>query len=124
MATGKLRLSPEDREFFGKLGARIAAFRKERGWTQVQLAAVLGCSQPHYAQFEKGLRRIPVSELTILANAFGLSLDELVGAKAKPGKRGPAPLLQRQVERIAKLPRSKQRFVTEMIELALQRAQG
>jgi hypothetical protein len=40
----------------------------------------------------------------------------------KPAKRGPAPKLQRQMERISQLPRAKQRFILEMIDTVLHQA--
>jgi hypothetical protein len=40
----------------------------------------------------------------------------------QPAKRGPAPKLQQQIERIQRLPRSKERFVTEMLDTVLAQA--
>jgi hypothetical protein len=49
-----------------------------------------------------------------------VSLDELLGEDdAAAKKRGPAPKLQQQIERIQRLPRTKQRFVMEMIDTVL-----
>jgi hypothetical protein len=36
------------------------------------------------------------------------------------GKRGPAPKLQQQLERITRLPKAQQRFVMQMIDTVLQ----
>jgi hypothetical protein len=38
------------------------------------------------------------------------------------GKRGPASQLERNIERIHELPKSKQRFVNEMLETVLAQA--
>lgn len=47
----------------------------------------------------------------------------LIGHKeVTPSKRGPAPKLQQQIERIQRLPRAKQRFVMEMIDTVLAQA--
>lgn len=118
----KPRMSPADKLFFQKLGARIAALRKERGLTQVQLAEVLGCSQQRLQAFEKGARRMPLSEFPRYAKALGVSAEELLGTQAGPGKRGPAPKLQRQLERLLDLPKSQQRVVSHMIDGVLQQA--
>jgi len=49
-----------------------------------------------------------------------MSNEVLIGQKeAAPGKRGPAPKLQQQMERIQRLPKAKQRFVMEMIDTVL-----
>lgn len=41
---------------------------------------------------------------------------------AGAGKRGPTPKPQQQIERIAQLPKAKQRFVMEMLETVLTQA--
>ena len=122
MPAEKPRLTPEDRAFFARLGARICTLRKDRGMTQAELSKMLGCSQPLLVLFEKGRRRIPVSDLATLAGIMELSLDDLVGIQPKPTKRGPAPKLQRQFEQLSKLPKTKQRFVSEMLDGVLQKA--
>jgi hypothetical protein len=33
-----------------------------------------------------------------------------------PAKRGPASILQRQIEQIGQMPRAKQKFIAEMLE--------
>ena len=70
---------------------------------------------------EVGRRRIPVSALSTLARALGVSLEELLGEEsaAAARKRGLAPKLQQQMERIQRLPKAKQRFVMEMIDTVL-----
>ena len=117
-------MKPDEKTFFEKLGQRIAALRQERGLTQVQLAEILGYSQQQVLSFEKGRRRIPVSALPDLSQALGVSAEELLGADDdKPAKRGPAPKLQRQLEELSKLPRSQQRFVSQMLDTVLQQAE-
>ena len=51
-----------------------------------------------------------------------MSLEELLGEESKAGKRGPAPKLQRQMERIQELPKPKQRFVMEMLDTVIAQA--
>jgi len=42
-----------------------------------------------------------------------------MGEEAPPAKRGPAPKLQQQIERIQKLPKTQQRFVMQMLDTVL-----
>ena len=66
---------------------------------------------------------VPVSLLPQIAEALAVSLEELIGKKdVQPAKRGPAPKLQQQIERIQRLPRAKQRFVIEMLDTVLAQA--
>jgi transcriptional regulator with XRE-family HTH domain len=116
-------MTQDEKLFFKQLGARIAALRKDQTLTQVQLAQVLGLTQQMIASYEVGRRRVPVSLLPQVAATLAVSLEELIGKKdVRPAKRGPAPKLQQQIERIQKLPKSRQRFVMEMLDTVLQQA--
>lgn len=71
------------------------------------------------ASFEKGIQKIPASILPTLSQVFGISVDELLGVGTAKRKRGPTPKLQRQIEQIQPLPRTKQRFVMQMLDSVL-----
>lgn len=116
-------ISQDEREFFVQLGARIAQLRKQSGITQVQLAEALGgLSQAAITAYESGQRRVPVSMLPTLARILGVSVEELIGEPPSSAarKRGPAPKLQQQLERISALPKAQQKFVIQMLETVLQ----
>ena len=119
-----MAISPDERAFFVQLGARISELRKAHGITQLQMAEALGVSQQTVNSYEVARRRIPVSALPLLARLLTISVDELLGEPAKQtgGKRGPASKLQQQMERVSLLPRSKQKFVIEMIDTVIQQA--
>ena len=113
------KMTENDKVFFQQLGQRITALRKEYHLTQVQLAKTLRVSQQHMASFEKGIRKVPASMLPTLATLFGVSLEELMGVPEQAAKRGPVAKLQRQIEQVRTLPRSKQKFVMEMLETVI-----
>jgi transcriptional regulator with XRE-family HTH domain len=116
-------ITKEDRAFFVALGTRVAELRKAQNITQVQLAATLDISQQTMNAYEMGHRRVPVSALSVLARALGVSVEELLGDSASAAKkRGPAPRLQQQIERIQQLPRTQQKFVMQMLDTVLQQA--
>jgi transcriptional regulator with XRE-family HTH domain len=120
-----MAISPDERAFFIELGARIAELRKTQGITQMQMAETLGVSQQTVNSYEVARRRVPVSALPILARLLGISVDGLLGedsSRATGGKRGPTSKLQQQIERVTLLPRSKQKFVIEMIDTVIQQA--
>jgi hypothetical protein len=55
--------------------------------------------------------------LPVLADLFGVSVDELLGLhKNGTGKRGPTPLLQKQIERLNRLPKAQQKVVLKMLD--------
>lgn len=113
-------LTEEEKEFFRDFGSRLAELRKARGLTQVQLAERLEIAQQQLASYEVGRRRVPVSLLAPLADALAASVEELLGAETKAKKRGPAPKLERHLERISQLPRARQRFVLQVLDSVLQ----
>lgn len=115
-------MTPDEKQFFRELGQRIAERRKVQGLTQVQLAETLGLTQQMIASYEVGRRRVPVSLLPALARALSISLDALIGEKAPPAKRGPAPQIQQKLERLSRLPKAKQKLVLEMLDGVLAQA--
>ncbi|WP_243655896.1 helix-turn-helix transcriptional regulator [Roseateles saccharophilus] len=114
-------ITHDEREFHAAMGERIAQLRKARSLTQTQLAEVLGVRQQTLQGYESGSRRIPVSALPLLAKTLEVSLEALFGEEPKVGRtrRDPVTQWQEQMEAIAKLPRARQRFVTEMLETVL-----
>jgi len=117
-----MAISSDERIFFEQLGARIAQFRKTQNITQIQMAEIIEASQQTVNSYETGRRRVPASTLPILAKTFGISVDELIGNDDKKGrnKRGPVSTLQRQIEQITLMPRTKQKFISEMLEAMIQ----
>ena len=118
------QMTHDDTVFFKRLGLLVAELRKELGWTQTQLAETLGISQQLIAAYEAGARKIPASLLPRLARLFAVPLEQLVGIEPLPSKRGPASTLQRQMEQISSLPKSKQKFITEMLEALIKQQQA
>jgi transcriptional regulator with XRE-family HTH domain len=118
-----MAISANERAFFERLGTRVAELRRTQNITQVEMAATLGVSQQTINSYEVGRRRIPVSALPTLARSLAVSLEELFGDDASATKkRGPAPKLQQQIERIQQLPRTQQRFVMQMLDTVIAQA--
>lgn len=114
-------MTHDEKAFFKATGARIADFRKGSSITQVQLAETMGVSQQTVTSWEVGRRGVPVSVLPALARTLGVSVEVLIGENPSPAaaKRGPTPKLQQQMERIRQLPKTKQRFVMDVLETVL-----
>jgi transcriptional regulator with XRE-family HTH domain len=115
-------MTHDEQQFFKALGSRIARLRQEAGLSQQAVADELGIPQQTYANYEVARARPSAAMLPEIARLFGISVDELLGLKNGSGKRGPAPKLQQQIERIHQLPKARQKFVMEMIETVLSQA--
>jgi transcriptional regulator with XRE-family HTH domain len=119
-----LVMNPKDEQFFKALGSRIASARKAHKFTQQQLAEQLGIAQQTLAHYEGARLRPPVSLLPELTKTLGLSSDELLGQDVtRDRKRGRPSKLQQQLEAISRLPKARQRFVSEMLDMVLAQTQ-
>jgi len=59
----------------------------------------------------------------VVAQLLVVSLEELFGESGQTkGKRGPPSRLQQQIEAISQLPKTQQRFVTQMLDTILAQA--
>lgn len=116
----------KDSAFFQALGTRIAQARKERGMTQQALAEALGIAQQTLGHYEVARARIAADLLPRLADALDLSLDELLKGQPTirlPGKRGPASRLEQQLDAVTRLPKAKQKVVSELLDSVIVKAQ-
>ena len=66
-----------------KLGKRIAALRRKRGWTQEKLAQQLGVSAAAVSKWETGAAYPDIALLCPLARALGSSVDSLLAFEEK-----------------------------------------
>ncbi|MBN8897452.1 MAG: helix-turn-helix transcriptional regulator [Rhodospirillales bacterium] len=70
-----------------QMGARIREVRRERGWTQDQLALAVGVSRSAVAQWETGRAGQITGNLTRIAAALQVGVEYLMYGQ---DKRGPA----------------------------------
>ena len=63
------------------LGARIKETRDSMGFSQEQLAIMLGVSRPTLTQIEADKRKLSPEELKKLSNIFDVSIDFLLSGK-------------------------------------------
>ncbi len=61
-----------------RFGRRLRKLRVQRGWTQVEMAELLGLDRSYLADVERGRRNISLVNLEIIAKGFGRSLAQLL----------------------------------------------
>lgn len=61
------------------LGARIGAMRREKGWTQLELADKMGVTDKAVSKWERDICWPDTASLPKLAALFGLTIDQLIG---------------------------------------------
>ena len=72
----------------------LRVIREDRGYTQKQVAEVLGTTQQYYSDYENGKREIPIRIYITLSKFYNVSIDYLAGQeeyrKARKGTQGKA----------------------------------
>lgn len=100
-------------------GERLAAIRKARGLTQVQLAEAAGTTQRAVSYYETEAGFPPAPAVIQLAKALQISTDELLGVKLPKVERlnGDAETrrLWKRFQQITSLPEKDQKAVIRLI---------
>ena len=107
-----------------EFGKRMAAARKLRGLTQDQLADAAGVSQKMIDYFERRAVNVKSDMVRKLAQALGVSVDELLGTPAPKVRPGRKSKLFQQFERVRRLPKRDQELVSQLISRFLENAKG
>ena len=82
------------------LGARIAALRRDAGWSQAELGKRLQVSASAVGMYEQGRREPSADTLVALSEIFGVTTDYLLTGKpiALPDQRAVPRLMRASLE--------------------------
>jgi len=104
------------------VGQRLARLRKERGYTQVDLAGKIGIIQTLISDYELDKLRLSAEMAVRYAMALNITVDDLLApktaAKQKNNKQ-PSLKLVRRMEEIEKLPPRQQTLVLSALDSIL-----
>ena len=100
------------------VGQRLARLRKERGWTQVELAERLGIIQSLISDYERDRLRLNPAMVVRFATALEITTDELLQPKdaQAPLRRKPSLRVLRRLEKIERLPPHQQNTLLKTID--------
>ena len=120
----RLKLPPLQFATEETIGQRLARLRKERGFTQVELAAKIGIIQSLVTNYERDRLRMHPEMVIRFALALKVSTDELLGfAQAKDKASSPEShaktlslKLVRRLQKIEKLSGTKQKVLLQTID--------
>ena len=103
---------------------RLSRLRKERGWTQVELAERVGLSQTLISDYERGRLRLNADIVVRLANALEVTADDLLQPNGRQHslRRKPSLRVLRRLEKIEKLPAHQQNTLLKTIDTFLRGA--
>ncbi len=107
------------------VGSRIAAARVAAGLTQEQLAQKIDVSLPNIAFWERRAPSPRTEMLAKIADALGVSIDDLLG-RAQPRKKtgGPVGKVRQVFEEVSKLPRHHQQRIIGVVEALVAQSDG
>jgi transcriptional regulator with XRE-family HTH domain len=108
---------PKNIENLSHFSNKIAELRKSHHLTQPELAKELGCTREMIAYYESRSPNPTLDVIKLFADYFKVSTDELIYENnARSGKIGPKPKLEKQLNQLLQLPKSKQKTVSDMLD--------
>ena len=119
----RLNLPPIDLGRRDQSASASPRIRKERGFTQVELAEKIGVIQSIVSAIERDVLKLSADMTVRFAMALGVTTDELLmpGRKANESRNhNPSRKILRRLELIETLPRTQQSAVLKTIDNALE----
>ena len=103
-------------------GERLARLRHAAGYSQRELAAEIGTSNRMLVHYEKHAGEPTAHVLPLLANALGVTTDQLLGMeKVKSNGRIKDTKLWRRFTLVEKLPRDQRKPIIQIIDAVLKK---
>ena len=109
----------------GTIGQRLARIRKERGYTQVELAKKIGIIQTLVSDYETDRLRLSAEMAVRYSMALDITVDDLLAPKTAANRKNckqPSLKLVRRMEEIEKLPPRQQTLVLSALDSMLRGA--
>ncbi|MBW1745633.1 MAG: helix-turn-helix transcriptional regulator [Deltaproteobacteria bacterium] len=105
------------------IGDKILTLRKEKGWSQQQLAKKIGTSGPIIGRYERGEMMPSVEVAKKLAYTFGITLDYLVDDTGKIIEIKDKVMLERLIE-LEGLEQGEKKTIVNVIDSLLRDAKA
>lgn len=103
-------------------GERLARIRRERGFTQWELAEKTGLIQTLVSDYERGKLRLNADMILRFATALEVSTDDLLQPAGPKPARKPSRKVLRRLEQIEALPERQQMTLLRTIDTFLENA--
>lgn len=103
-------------------GQRLARIRRERGFTQMELAEKTGMVQTLVSDYERGKLRLNADVILRFATALEVSTDALLQPAGPVESKKPSRRVLRRLEQIEALPPAQQTALLRTIDTFLEGA--
>lgn len=104
-----------------KTASRLKAFREAAGLSQRELARQIGQDQSNIRYWEQSGNPPRSDVLVPMANALGVTVEELLGQPKPRRVVAPGGRLNQAFQQVAKLPRRQQQKIAEVVEALVSR---
>jgi transcriptional regulator with XRE-family HTH domain len=104
------------------IGERVARLRKERGFTQKELALKTGLIQALISDYERDKLRLNAEMILRFTAALEITTDELLQPGGPKPARKPSRRVLRRLEQIEALPSPQQSVLLKTIDTFLENA--
>jgi transcriptional regulator with XRE-family HTH domain len=101
-------------------GQRLARIRRERGFTQIELAEKTGLVQALVSDYERGKLRLNADMILRFATALEVSTDALLQPAGPVESKKPSRKVLRRLELIEALPQTQQTALLRHIDTFLE----
>jgi transcriptional regulator with XRE-family HTH domain len=99
------------------IGQRVARIRKEKGYSQKQIAEKIGIIQELVSSYETGRLKLSAEMLLRFAVALDASIDDLMGLKTtKKSKSNTRLTIMRRLIKIESLAANQRKFILRTID--------
>ena len=99
------------------IGRRLAQLRKQRGYTQKELAERMGLIQSLISSYERDKLRLSAEMLVRFSIALKVSVDQILGTTSESHRNNEINLsLVRRLKKIESLPASKRKALLQTID--------
>ena len=103
------------------IGQRIAHLRKERGFTQKELADKIGITQTSVSDYETSRLRLSDEMVVRLAISLDVSADIILGLKSSRKEAAPSNLrILKRLKKISSLPPQRRKALLKTIDMAIE----
>ena len=99
------------------MNQRVARLRKERGFTQKELAGKVGIASTLISDYERGKLRLYDELIVKMAEVFQISTDQVLGVKNYDETEGhPSRRIMKRLRDIESLPEPKKKAILRTLD--------
>ena len=111
---------PNDNNF----GKRLSKIRKQKGYTQTELAEKMELTQILISNYEIGRLRLHAKILLKFAETLNVSIDEIIGHQNENQNDIPSLRLMKRLYQIENLSASQQKVLLKNIDMFIEAAEN